>query len=364
MEKQLKTRQVCLFFIAFLPAVKLLKLPSVICSVANEDGWLSALTSLILDFTVLLVLLISCRKTDKTFFELLKDSFGSLIAKTVYLLYAIFFSVKSIIPLSNQRAFNDLTLYTSRPSVIYFLPLFLFFFYLATKKMRVLGRLADVFWIITLSGLCLILALSVGNADFSAILPVGANGAENILSGSLKSLNWFGDCLYFLFFSGNFEKSKNYGLKISLSYFFSGLSFVFFMVVFYGVFTSLSGKQIFALTDIAKYSTVISNTSRFDYIAIFLLTFSNVIGLSLPVFFASYCLNVAIEFKKTFVSPLIITLSVFLLGLLFDYYAVFIENNLKTFLTAVYLLFSSVIPFFSFILTLKKEKPCVLSEQN
>ena len=115
--------------------------------------------------------------------------------------------------------------------------------------------------------------------DLGTILPVGANGFKNIANGAYSSLTWFGDAVYALFFIGEFKFSKKDGLKIFISYLISAVILIAFMIIFYSIFTSISYRQRFALTEISKYTTVINNIGRFDYVGIMMLLFSNLLIL-------------------------------------------------------------------------------------
>ena len=159
-------------------------------------------------------------------------------------------------------------------------------FYLCFKRLKVLGRLSDILWFISLNGFITLFALSLTNADFSAILPIGANSMPNILLASFKSLNWFGDAVFIMFFIGEFEYKKGFSLKLFLTYLASALIVLLFMIIFYSIFTSISHRQRFALTEISKYTTVINNLGRFDYIGIIFILFSNLFSLAIPLFFA------------------------------------------------------------------------------
>ena len=147
---QLKTRQICFFIIAFLPITKFFSLPSLIAGHAKEDLWISALISLSIDFITLIPIVYVCKKTDKTFFEILEDIFGKNGAKIIALLYLIYFMTKAILPLNEQKDYVEFTLYTLTPNVFYFLPIFILAFYMCFKRVRVLGRLSDILWIISI----------------------------------------------------------------------------------------------------------------------------------------------------------------------------------------------------------------------
>ena len=74
MKYQLKTRQICLFFIAFLPITKIFTLPSLLSSFSKEDLWISALVNFSIDFFTLALLLIVRNRTDKDIFTIYGES--------------------------------------------------------------------------------------------------------------------------------------------------------------------------------------------------------------------------------------------------------------------------------------------------
>ncbi len=324
--KSLKSRQICLFIIAFLPVSKLFMMPSIASKFAGEDMWISVLINLLLDFATVMILSISFKKHNLNFFELLENTFGKTISKIILAFYFLAFFFKTIIPLDEQRDYVEFTLYTLVPNLFYFLPFFVVAFYLCTKKLRAIGRLADVMWIVTLLGFIVLIILSFGNADFTAILPIGAQGFPNIIKGSYSTFLWFGDAIYFVFFIGQFKYQKKDTLKIALSYFAHIFIVILFAIIFYAIFTSIAFRQRFALTEISKYTTVINNIGRLDYIGILLILLSNAISLSLPIYFACMVLNIICNFKKRWIAPIIvISLHILILIFLNEFYAT-IEN--------------------------------------
>ena len=318
---QLKSRQICLFFIAFMPITKLFTMPSILTRLANNDLWISATINVIIDILTLSVLLFVSKKTNKTYYEMLVSVFGKGVSKAICLLYAIFFMFKSVVPIIEQKDYIDATLYISMPSTIYFLAFFIVAFYLCTKKLRILGRLADILFAFTLFGYIMLITLSINNVDASAVLPIGVNGASKIFSGSYNTFAWFGDAVYMMFFIGNFKHEKHDGLKIIGSYLINAIMIILFLMVFYCIFTSIAFRQRFALTEIAKYTTVISNTGRFDYFAIVSLLFSCIISASLPLFFASKIIEQVFEIKSKYIAPfIVVALSLIFIWIFNGYY--------------------------------------------
>ena len=56
-DNKIKLRQVCLIFIAFSIALKIITLPSIVASISNEGLWISALLNFILDGAMLFFIL-------------------------------------------------------------------------------------------------------------------------------------------------------------------------------------------------------------------------------------------------------------------------------------------------------------------
>ena len=344
MKYQLKTRQIFLFFITFLPTIKLFMLPSVLAKTTNEDMWLSTLLNVIVDGITLSLILVACKRYNDNFYGLLSSHFGKTFANVIFMTYFVYFVLKSVLPVIEQKDYIETTLYLTMPNNLYFVPFFILAFYISTKPLRVWGRLSDVLWFVTVLGFVILIALSLSNVDFTEILPVFANGGKKIVSGSYYSLTWFGDCAYALFFIGNFKWEKNSFIKILSGYFVGALITVFFMLCFYCVFSSISFREQFALTEITKYTTVINNTGRFDYIGIMFLIFSDIFSACLPLYFSVYILNKVFKFKKNWIAPLIVLVINLVFTIFLTEFTHSIEKFLVVYSGAFFLLLGNVLP--------------------
>ena len=355
LEKQLKTRQICLFFVAFLTITKLFTLPSTIAGVCFNDLYLASFFNILLDGVTLILLLVLSKNNDKTFYEILEDALGKIGAKIICAFYVVYFFTKSLLPIIEQKEYIELTLYIPNPSFLYFLPFFIVAIYISAKKLRILGRLSDVLFASSIIGFIVLMALSVPHADFSNLLPFGVNGLKQILSGSFLSLAWFGDTLYFLFFIGNFKRQKKDGKKIFLSYLFSALSVILFMMVFYGIFSSIAFRQKFSLTEISKYTTIINSTGRFDYFAILLLLVSNLVAITLPIFFCCSLVNYIFNLKNRYISPLIINGLIVTLMLSLEEFVFSTQKLVITIFGVFFLIMSNILPVFLLLLNKRRK---------
>ncbi len=358
--KPLCVRQVCLFFIAFLPITKIFTLPSVLAETAGRDSWLSALALFALDITTALLLVMTIKRENADVAELCERFFGKVGLKIIYSVYLVSLLAKTLLPVVEQRDYVNLTLYVTRPDLLVFLPFFIIAFYLCTKKLRALGRCAEILFVLTLTGLIFITVLAVPNFDAGALLPVGVSGAKTVLSSAYKAAPWFGDCVYLVFFVGNVKKEKRQTLKITLAYSAAALASLIFIVLFYGTFSAIAFRQRFALTEIAKYSAVINNVERFDYFGIFLLLASGVVSSVLPLYFAARVAEKLFNVKQRWICPIAVTVLIAVPVILLSEYYASIEKFLTSAGSALFLLTNNLFPIALSVTTVfyarKKEK--------
>lgn len=355
MTYQLKTRQVCFFFIAFVPAIKFFTLPSVLAKSAGEAMWVSALICFLLDLFTIIALTYTMRKTRLAFYGLLELNFGKIGAKIILVLYLIFFLMKSIIPINEQKEYIEITLYETMPNAFTFFPLFFATFYFCLKSKRVIGRVSDVLWIISLLGMFIIFFLSFLTADFSAMLPLFSKNPLTVFKGAYHGLNWYGDGAYFMFLIGDFAYKKKDSVKIIFSYVASGLAVLMFIILFYCIFTSISFRQLFALTEVSKYSYIVSNIGRFDYLGIMNILFASVFSLGLPLYFSTEILTKVFNFKNKWIPALIVNLGMLLLNLLLTQYFATVEHIVLNFAGIFFLVMGNVLPILTTIFR-KKER--------
>ncbi|MBR2614544.1 MAG: GerAB/ArcD/ProY family transporter [Clostridia bacterium] len=356
MKKELTVRQVCLFFIAFMPVTKLILMPSVLSGFSEQDLWISALLTGLLDLLTIFAILKLYKKHNLSFFDLLKVHFGKTVKNIVLILYFFYFLIKGFPLLIEQKNYVNLTLYETAPTILAFLPFFFVVLLICITKVRTIGRLSDLFFLITVFSLLLVFILSLGSLDFGAILPIGAF-IKKVPIASYYSLGWFGDGVYLLFFLGSFELGKKGIGKIVISYLISLTLVILFLIAFYLAFDSIAHRTLFAITDISKYSTVINNVGRVDYISVFGLLLVGTISISMPVFFETQILMEVFPFKKR-IYPAIIatTLNLLLISLLNDY-SVVLQNIIHTYFGGLFFMFSNLIPILLLLLRRKNDKP-------
>ena len=319
-EKNLiKTRQVCFFYIAFMPVTKILFMPAYLAGKVDERLYLPLLLSFILDGLILFLLTIVNEKScGVTLYDAFSKKLGKWGAKAIYFLMAAYYFLKSLIPLFEHKLYIENTLYEMMPDRITFYLFFAVSTFLCLKGLKMVGRISDLAVLSTAIGLIIALSLSVGSADYANILPIMQKPSYNIVNATFSSSIWQLDSLLFLPMIGHVRPEKAQKRKILLSYLGTSAVTVFFFITYYGVYGAISPSQDYAITAISVFSVIVTNIGRFDYVAVFLLLFSQVFAVSVPLFFATKCLERVFDAKSSYVLAAVVNALAFIATIIFS----------------------------------------------
>lgn len=165
-------RQLCFFAAFLIPVGKLLTTPSVLAYYAKGDLLVPALLHYLLQAAMLAVILFIASRTDKSFFQLLSDSLGKITARVIFIIYAIYLVFSTLLPLLEIERFVYTAFFDSAPSLYAFGPFFLLSGFICTKNFKAFGRCADLCMPLFLVSFIGLMVMSVGEADFSNIMPI------------------------------------------------------------------------------------------------------------------------------------------------------------------------------------------------
>ena len=115
-------RQLCFFAAFLIPVSKFLSAPAALAFFAKGDLLVPALTHYLLQAAILAVILFLASRTDKSFFDLLSDTFGVLTARIVYILYSLYFIFFMLLPILNVERFVYSAFSIRRPTSSPLLP--------------------------------------------------------------------------------------------------------------------------------------------------------------------------------------------------------------------------------------------------
>lgn len=337
--------QICALFIAICPLIKLITAPAVFAGYCGEKLW----QPLLINFSADLLLLFLCMHLSKkyqnlTFFEILTKRYSLTFAKIIFLLYALFFTAKAVIPLIEQKEFIENAFYETLPQAPVFYPIFIVIFFIAIKGYTTLGRTGQIGLFISGAGLLLILFLSIPTADFKKVLPLFAFSNKNTPICALNALSWFNDGIYLLFFTGYFKRKKSTFKYIFLSYAIMAVIIILYFVTFYSIFSYIAPTQELALNSMSIFGVTLVNVGRFDYVALFLLAMTGAIACALPVVIATNCISESFSLKSKIIPASAITLFLLVIMILFSAKYEEVLSFSSKYLTPFYLLCGYILP--------------------
>lgn len=293
MKNRVCTRQICFILVAYNAVLKMVVFPSVLADSAGADIVFPALFNLALQTAAVWAVAFVCSRTDKTFFVLLKDNFGEVAAKMIFVLFGLYFLFAAIVPMNEQQLLVHAAFYDTVPSLYIFLPFFFLSAYVGGKGLTNAGRCADICLPIFAVCIAVLLIFCVGEGDYSNLLPVLKTPTSRLARSSLAGAFRYSDAALLLLFMGKFTYRKGDAAKITLSYVLGGLIVVAFLAIFYAVYGNMAASRAFMLKDIAVFSPAVSYVGRVDLLLIYVLDIVMLFAVILHVQACVYCLCTA-----------------------------------------------------------------------
>ncbi len=353
---KISVRQICFIMCCYTVVGKLLLYPTTLCSVSGRGLLFSSLIDFAVQTAVVWAVAYLCSKTDKTFFGLLENTFGKVVARIIFGLFALFFLGCALLPMIEQMLYVDNVFYDNIPTLSVFLPFFVFSLYAGGKRYTNVGRCADICMPIFAVTLALIFVASVGEADFSNLLPLNAEPFSKVLKGAIATLFRFTEPAYLLFFMGRFEYKKGDAAKITLSYALGGLIVLAFLAVFYGIYGDIAVSRQFAVSKISLYFPAIETIGRVDLIALYILEIVMLFALVLNIQLSVYCLAECTGYNNTRILSLPVNAVLLILLIVFknSFHGVHLVYSRWLWIAAA--VFAAVIPVLCWTLRRKKRE--------
>ncbi len=356
----LTTRQLCLILAVFFPASKLILVPSTLSGVAKNDLLLSAGLIFLLQGAAVFALLWLTSRKNETLFSLMQNRFGEGWARTCYLVLSLYFLFAACFPLLEQKAYVLSTMYDTRPSIVVFLPFFLFSVYAAAKGLTSTGRSADLSLFFFLPAFLFLLAMAIGSADFTALLPVGFNAPSSVFRGALSVASDFAEAAYLLVFMGHVRVERGFLWKTTLSYVVGALAVLLFLAVFYGIFSTVAVRELYAVAKIARYYNALKFIGRVDFVFVYAMELVQLFALIIPIQLCVHTLARALNTQKTGVLSLLVNAALLAFILLTQDRFQSVEKIVNGYLFPVFLVFAFLLPLLCPLFALppkKKRRP-------
>ena len=347
---KIATRQICFILLIYTAVSKLLIYPTTLVNISGRDFLFSAA----IDFAICAVVVWSvaflCSKTDKTFFELLENTFGNVVARIIYGVFALFFMLCTLYAIFEQKLYVHAIFYDTVPSLMVFLPFFVFAVYAGSKGFSNIGRSADICLPVFIVSFLMIIVMAFPEADFTHLLPILKTPAKKVLGGSLNTFFWFMEPCWLLMFMGHFKYKKGDAAKLTASYVGGSAIVLLFLALFYGIYGDIAVSRNFAISKISVFFSAIDIIGRIDLIALYVLEIVMLFALVLNIQLAVHCVNKCTGYNNKNVISLAVNAVLLILLVVFDHYFNAISDVYSRWMWIVFVLFAIIIPLLAWVL--------------
>lgn len=290
MKDKISVRQICFILIAYNAASKLLLFPTTAASSVGNALIFPALFNLILQTIIIWSVSFLSSRTDKSFFELLENTFGKITARIIFGFFALYFLTSAIVPMNEQQLLVHDSFYDTMPSLTIFLPFFIFAVYAGVKSFTNVGRCADLMLPVFVLCAAAFLVMSVGEADFTNLLPILTQPFTKVAGFSLSTLFRFSESAFLLMFMGHYKYKKGDAAKMTVSYAAGGLVVIAIMAAFYCLYGALAPTRSFAISNISVFFPVIGFVGRIDLFLVYAFDLVALFAAVLNIQMCVHCL--------------------------------------------------------------------------
>lgn len=308
MDKKISHNQAGLILCIFTISLKLSALPAIMYIFSQTDAYVVCFIATIFDFLgTLIIAHIISKMPNKSFYDLVKDNLGKVVAIIVQILLGIYLLGKSIVTLQELHDYFINTLFDKLNTAFFFGVLGLFILYTTTKDFRTLGRVMQlIFWPMFI-GIAFTLIFPISDMQVDRLLPIFKSGFRPIYSGLSKTNFAFGDYLILLLLMGKIDVKQKFKKEI-LSYMAVTLSFIVaFFIIFTGSFGDFAISQTLALGELPLHSTTPSTIGKLEWLTVVIWTGILLLNAGLISVSCRQCFDNIFSIKNKNLSSTIIT---------------------------------------------------------
>lgn len=273
MEKTISTNQSGLIYCIFTIALKLSALPSLIFSYAGNDSYVACLIALIIDMLATFIVIgIIIKHPDKSFKQLITETFGKVISTIIHTLLVIYFLAKCILVMQELHDYFIATLFEELNPVYFLIVLGLIILYSTFRNYRIIGRAIELIFWPTMFALFFTLIFPIEDMQIEKLLPIFEQGPYPIYKAISRTTFAFGDYMIFLPLMSNIKITQT-SRKTLVLYTIGTVSFIFsFFVIFVGCFGKYAISQTLALGELPLHNTTPETIGKLEWLTISIWT--------------------------------------------------------------------------------------------
>lgn len=290
---ELTKRQTIFLLVTCLLANKVQRLPSLVATELGRHGYLLFLLMGLFDTLMLLVCLgfnkLAGHRT--TTYIVLEKTGTAWFSKFIYIIFAIYFLFNALLP---YEAIHDMfasVLFDNLTWEIYSLLMVLAVFFMASRGLKALGRLYEVFFFLIIGSFAILLTMGAATTNFSRVMPLADLDIGGLAATCFEYNLWFGDFLIIYMFVGKIKQDDGFlGWPIIVAQVVCTLVLTFAYIIFYGLYENLAPNQNSLISSISLYSLLGLNIGRVDWFFVLFFQIGAVLCAGTYLFAAAYCL--------------------------------------------------------------------------
>lgn len=273
MEKTISTNQSGLIYCIFTIALKLSALPSLMFSYAGNDSYVACLIALIIDMLATFIVIgIIIKHPDKSFKQLITETFGKVISTITHTLLVVYFLAKCILVMQELHDYFIATLFEELNPVYFLIVLGLIILYSTFRNYRIIGRAIELIFWPTMFALFFTLIFPIEDMQIEKLLPIFEQGPYPIYKAISRTTFAFGDYMIFLPLMSNIKITQT-SRKTLVLYTIGTVSFIFsFFVIFVGCFGKYAISQTLALGELPLHNTTPETIGKLEWLTISIWT--------------------------------------------------------------------------------------------
>ena len=336
-------RQIALFAAFVLPIYKMLELPSLLSQFAGGDLLFPALLQFLSQFAVLFGVLYTVSRSEKPLFVRLEERLGKGVY-AFYTVYALFFLFVAVLPLLDLEKFVYAVFYDTSPTSFAFVFFFFLSAFLCMRGVKTLGRFGDLSLFLFVLPFTVLMIMSIFQADVTSLLPLFERKFGDTMYAIKYTAPHFSDVALLLPLIGNMSYQKGDAKKISIGYGVGAFCSLLFLIIFYGLFSSVAPRVHYAFAKIAQYFPPLAIVGRIDLIFVYLLCVVLFVYTATPLQYASNFSARILPFKHKTLISLVINVGAFFFVLFCNKYYNSIYRFFGQYGFVFYTLFGNLLP--------------------
>ena len=308
---QINTTQLCVILLGIFIATRPILENALQAKFVSNDSIITSFIAGIINLSfALLICYIIHKNPGKSFYDIMKNFFGSVFTKIIMVILALIICFKSLL-IDYQLTFllYD-AVYSDINWFLFAIPMLLIFAYISIKGIKTIARCYEVFVPFALIILVITLTISTFNANFENLLPLFSHNTSQIM----KSLSYIliQSCEFIFLFTimENVvtKNEKHYFKKIIITLIIIFIVVVLFYVLFVAVLGVLAPDVQETLIKITQYKDSSFGYFKIDiFVSVFWIPII-VLQSAFCIYSISYCFEKVFNFRRTITSVVLIFL--------------------------------------------------------